>query len=267
VLVGADDPARAALDPAGHVLARDNSAVAENPARGVRDDAAVGVERQARDRHAPVANRPQHHVGRQMRKRRAGRSRGGVRPTGAELHTGDVRIAADGGRTQPEAQVQPPGPALWRPLGPGLEHLQVAAATALPASSASAAASRARSPGGTTTSALASSPSSRSSFAVAAEAVYCSVSGESGQGQDWVVFEAGAGCGRTFWDPVQPLLAGAARLVAYDRAGAHAAAAPPSSSRASKHTYHSFGPRCSTTDPGSHDYRSRSPCSSCFERG
>ncbi|MET8161218.1 alpha/beta hydrolase [Sphaerisporangium sp. NPDC005289] len=42
---------------------------------------------------------------------------------------------------------------------------------------------------------------------------------ESGQGQDWVVFEAGAGCGRTFWDPVLPLLAGTARLVAYDRAG------------------------------------------------
>lgn len=43
---------------------------------------------------------------------------------------------------------------------------------------------------------------------------------ESGTGQDWVVFEAGAGCGRTCWDPVLPLLAGRARLVAYDRAGA-----------------------------------------------
>jgi pimeloyl-ACP methyl ester carboxylesterase len=42
---------------------------------------------------------------------------------------------------------------------------------------------------------------------------------ESGQGPDWVVFEAGGGCGRTFWDPVLPLLAGQARLVAYDRAG------------------------------------------------
>ena len=42
---------------------------------------------------------------------------------------------------------------------------------------------------------------------------------QSGQGQDWVVFEAGAGCGRTCWDPVLPPLAGAARLVAYDRAG------------------------------------------------
>ncbi|MGW6495807.1 alpha/beta fold hydrolase [Nonomuraea angiospora] len=42
---------------------------------------------------------------------------------------------------------------------------------------------------------------------------------ESGQGQDWVVFEAGGGCGRTFWDPVLPLLASEARLVAYDRAG------------------------------------------------
>jgi pimeloyl-ACP methyl ester carboxylesterase len=42
---------------------------------------------------------------------------------------------------------------------------------------------------------------------------------QSGQGQDWVVFEAGGGCGRTFWDPVLPLLAGQARLVAYDRAG------------------------------------------------
>ncbi|MGH3245632.1 MAG: alpha/beta fold hydrolase, partial [Trebonia sp.] len=42
---------------------------------------------------------------------------------------------------------------------------------------------------------------------------------ESGQGHDWVVFEAGAGCGRTCWDPVLPALAGQARLVAYDRAG------------------------------------------------
>ena len=42
---------------------------------------------------------------------------------------------------------------------------------------------------------------------------------ESGQGPDWVVFEAGAGQGRTCWDLVTPLLAGTARLVAYDRAG------------------------------------------------
>ena len=42
---------------------------------------------------------------------------------------------------------------------------------------------------------------------------------ESGQGQAWVVFEAGGGCGRTCWDPVLPFLAGTARLVAYDRAG------------------------------------------------
>ncbi|MEV0344880.1 alpha/beta hydrolase [Nonomuraea sp. NPDC050680] len=42
---------------------------------------------------------------------------------------------------------------------------------------------------------------------------------ESGQGQDWVVFEAGSGCGRTCWDPVLPPLTGQARLVAYDRAG------------------------------------------------
>src|SRR5215467_1898276 len=42
---------------------------------------------------------------------------------------------------------------------------------------------------------------------------------ESGRGQDWVVFEAGQGCGRTCWDPVLSLLADKARLVAYDRAG------------------------------------------------
>jgi pimeloyl-ACP methyl ester carboxylesterase len=42
---------------------------------------------------------------------------------------------------------------------------------------------------------------------------------ESGQEQDWVVFEAGGGCGRTCWDPVLPPLADKARLVAYDRAG------------------------------------------------
>jgi pimeloyl-ACP methyl ester carboxylesterase len=42
---------------------------------------------------------------------------------------------------------------------------------------------------------------------------------ESGHGSDRVVFEAGAGCGRTCWDLVLPLLADRARLVAYDRAG------------------------------------------------
>jgi pimeloyl-ACP methyl ester carboxylesterase len=42
---------------------------------------------------------------------------------------------------------------------------------------------------------------------------------QSGHGQDWVVFEAGGGCGRTCWDPVLPLLADTARVVAYDRAG------------------------------------------------
>jgi pimeloyl-ACP methyl ester carboxylesterase len=42
---------------------------------------------------------------------------------------------------------------------------------------------------------------------------------QSGQGHEWVVFEAGGGCGRTCWDPVLPLLADSARLVAYDRAG------------------------------------------------
>ncbi|MEU4115304.1 alpha/beta hydrolase [Kitasatospora sp. NPDC028055] len=42
---------------------------------------------------------------------------------------------------------------------------------------------------------------------------------ESGRGADWVVFEAGAGLGRTSWDAVLPLLADRARLVAYDRAG------------------------------------------------
>lgn len=42
---------------------------------------------------------------------------------------------------------------------------------------------------------------------------------QSGRGDDWVVFEAGAGAGRTCWDPVLPLLADTTRLVAYDRAG------------------------------------------------
>jgi pimeloyl-ACP methyl ester carboxylesterase len=42
---------------------------------------------------------------------------------------------------------------------------------------------------------------------------------ESGRGADAVVFEAGAGCGRTFWDPVLAHLVDRARLVAYDRAG------------------------------------------------
>jgi pimeloyl-ACP methyl ester carboxylesterase len=42
---------------------------------------------------------------------------------------------------------------------------------------------------------------------------------ESGRGEGWVVFDAGAGCGRTCWDPVSAALADKARLVAYDRAG------------------------------------------------
>jgi pimeloyl-ACP methyl ester carboxylesterase len=42
---------------------------------------------------------------------------------------------------------------------------------------------------------------------------------ESGRGDDWVVFESGAGAGRTCWDPVLPFLTESARLVAYDRAG------------------------------------------------
>jgi pimeloyl-ACP methyl ester carboxylesterase len=42
---------------------------------------------------------------------------------------------------------------------------------------------------------------------------------ERGQGQDWVVFEAGAGCGRTCWDAVVPLLVDRTSLVTYDRSG------------------------------------------------
>jgi pimeloyl-ACP methyl ester carboxylesterase len=42
---------------------------------------------------------------------------------------------------------------------------------------------------------------------------------QSGGGDDWVVFEAGAGAGRTCWDPLLPLLRDTARLVTYDRAG------------------------------------------------
>jgi mutator family transposase len=53
--------------------------------------------------------------------------------------------------------------------------------------------------------------------------------------------------------------------------GVLSAAALPSSStassRATTHTYHSSGPHCSTMVPGSHGHRSRSPCSSRFERG
>ncbi|MFE2994751.1 alpha/beta fold hydrolase [Nocardia sp. NPDC059246] len=41
----------------------------------------------------------------------------------------------------------------------------------------------------------------------------------SGVGDTWVVFESGAGAGRTLWDRVTPLLADVAHTVAYDRAG------------------------------------------------
>jgi pimeloyl-ACP methyl ester carboxylesterase len=40
-----------------------------------------------------------------------------------------------------------------------------------------------------------------------------------GDGPAWIVFEAGAGCGRTFWDLVVPVLEDRAHCVAYDRAG------------------------------------------------
>ncbi|MFD6160812.1 alpha/beta fold hydrolase [Nocardia sp. NPDC060256] len=42
---------------------------------------------------------------------------------------------------------------------------------------------------------------------------------ESGTGNAWVVFESGAGAGRTLWDPVMPLLREVVHTVAYDRAG------------------------------------------------
>jgi pimeloyl-ACP methyl ester carboxylesterase len=42
---------------------------------------------------------------------------------------------------------------------------------------------------------------------------------QSGGGEGWVVFEAGAGAGRTCWDPILPLLGDTAQLIAYDRAG------------------------------------------------
>jgi pimeloyl-ACP methyl ester carboxylesterase len=42
---------------------------------------------------------------------------------------------------------------------------------------------------------------------------------QSGHGKDWVVFEAGGGCGRTCWDLMLPTLSDTAQLVAYDRAG------------------------------------------------
>ncbi|GAB2549675.1 alpha/beta fold hydrolase [Nocardia heshunensis] len=42
---------------------------------------------------------------------------------------------------------------------------------------------------------------------------------ESGSGDTCVVFESGAGAGRTMWDSVVPLLTDVARTVTYDRAG------------------------------------------------
>src|SRR5205085_604534 len=57
VLVGADDAGRAALDPAGDVLARRRRPVAQDPARLVGDRAGALVDRQPGQRHAPVAHR------------------------------------------------------------------------------------------------------------------------------------------------------------------------------------------------------------------
>src|SRR5262249_669248 len=54
-LVGADEAARAALDPAGAV----HAFAAEHPAVGVGDHASVVVERHARQRDAAVADAPQ----------------------------------------------------------------------------------------------------------------------------------------------------------------------------------------------------------------
>lgn len=49
---------------------------------------------------------------------------------------------------------------------------------------------------------------------------------EAGSGGTWVVFESGAGAGRTLWDRVVPLLRDDARTVTYDRAGRGRSAAP-----------------------------------------
>ncbi|MFI7427477.1 alpha/beta fold hydrolase [Micromonospora sp. NPDC049836] len=58
-------------------------------------------------------------------------------------------------------------------------------------------------------------------LAVNGRTVYVEQSGPEQPDHDgaWVVFEAGAGCGRTCWDTVRPLLADQARLITYDRAG------------------------------------------------
>ncbi|MEV0710320.1 alpha/beta hydrolase [Nocardia aurea] len=49
---------------------------------------------------------------------------------------------------------------------------------------------------------------------------------ESGSGATSVVFESGAGAGRTLWDPVVALLGDVARTVTYDRAGRGRSARP-----------------------------------------
>ncbi len=50
---------------------------------------------------------------------------------------------------------------------------------------------------------------------------------ESGNGDDWVVFESGMGAGRAMWDLVTPLLRAGAHTVTYDRAGRGRSGRPP----------------------------------------
>lgn len=126
--VGADHPGRAAFDPARHVLADRGAALAQHPARRVRDRRRHRVERQAGQRHALVAHRAQHQLRRDVLVRARARHRAPlVRGRPLEAHPADraVRAAQHLHRAQEEPQADAPvglEPAGSRPSPAGPPH-------------------------------------------------------------------------------------------------------------------------------------------------
>ena len=87
LLVRADHAARAAADPAGHVLARDVVLAVDHSPRDVRDRAAALVEGNLRDRDALVADRAQH-----QRRSRASRALRSARAASEPSSRGSRRL-------------------------------------------------------------------------------------------------------------------------------------------------------------------------------
>ena len=174
LLVRADHAARAALDPAGAVHARDRHAgVVEHAAAVVPDRRAALVERDARHRRAPVADAPQHEP---ARDHLALVGRHGADPPARvrdelvphDLDRLDPAVAEDRDRGDAEAK-DAPSSACPSAASPATSRSRSTLRRAIAVSSSSAASlagSSSRSAGSTTRSAPASSVSSCSSGVV-----------------------------------------------------------------------------------------------------